>query len=168
MDEKHWYAGYTKYRKEDLFNQSATEKGFETYLPRKISGEPLFNNYVFVLAKTEELHKLAYLKGLSKMVRFNGYPTTIPNQQISLLKKIEQHYKELHSQSSHMVIGDRVLIAKGPLSGHEGILTQDQGARKVALSMLKLNQSVLINVPLSHVVPLEGDANNGFNELNYA
>lgn len=168
MDDQQWYAGYTKYRKEDLFERSANEKGFETYLPRKITGEPLFNNYVFVHVYPQDLHQLTYLKGLTNMVRFNGYPSTIPTPQVELLKKIELHYNDMQSRSSHMVKGDRVLIVKGPLSGHEGLLTQNQGTHKVALSMLKLNQSVLINVPLSHVIPLENNPDLSFNELNFA
>ena len=158
MQRKHWYAAYTKYKYEENFVRHIERKGFTTYLPRKRDDTPLFERYVFVQTNESQLYQCANTIGLIKLVRFSGYPSVIPDAQIEFLKIIESNFQETYVTDNKLLKGDRVLIIEGPLSGYEAILTEDQGNKRVALEVAKLNQAVLIEIPLNHIEPLERQA----------
>ncbi len=161
MNQMQWYAIQTKPKAEfQVLNNVASrliEQGEEVYLPTEAKAKsklPLFSRYVFVKHNDAGFHKIKYTPGVKDYVRFGQYPTPIPTSEIELVKKVEAHFNQVGLLDSYLVKGSKVKIVKGVLAGREGILTQDQQGKKVAIQLGSLGQSVLLQVPVSDVVTI--------------
>lgn len=165
-EQKHWYAVYTHANAEKKLLHNITQKQLNGYLPmrqeirqwsdrKKIILMPLFKSYLFVCVDTEGLHRVKVQPGFSHYISFGGYPTVIPPQQITMMKAVVQNFQQVKITATRLVSGDKVNIFKGVLAGYDAVLTEDQGNKKVALAINKLGQSLLISVPLAHIVKLD-------------
>jgi transcription antitermination factor NusG len=162
-NEKCWYAVYTHANAEQKLLQRLTEGLLDGYLPSqrvikqwsdrsKTVIVPVFKSYLFVFVDVVGLHRVKMLAGFSHYISFGGYPTVIPQQQIDLMKAVIEQSQGVTIKATKLVSGDKVNIFKGALAGYDGVLTQDQGNKKVALAITKLGQSMLVSVPLDHIV----------------
>ncbi|WP_170940522.1 transcription termination/antitermination NusG family protein [Pseudoalteromonas sp. NBT06-2] len=162
--DKKWYAVQTKIKSEQLVCQRIEidkEKGVievEVYLPlikENNNFKPLFNGYIFVKHTQDEIHKIRYLPGVKDYVRFGLYPTSIPENQISLMEKIESSFNDVTTVDSYLVKGCKVQIIKGVLAGRKGVLTETTKNKKIAIAIDNFGKSVLISMPVTDVVEIE-------------
>lgn len=106
VDDKRWFALYTKPRWEKKVYTRLVEQGLETYCPlnkvkKKWSDrvkwveEPLFKSYVFVRAGTEELTAVRMINGVVNFVYWLGKPAIVKDTEIEIIRKFLNEYRDV-------------------------------------------------------------------------
>ena len=138
---KHWYALYTKPRKEEQVCSFLESQGFETYLPtvriRKngnYKATPFFSCYLFVrVDPLDGLFSLRWTPGLRRVVSFGDHPAVVDDGVVSCLRQRLAEMEESGYQAYRFKPGDRVVMTSGPLSDFEAVfersLSSGQRAR---------------------------------------
>ena len=163
--QRRWYAIYTKPRWEKKLSERLEEKGIEHYLPliktlklwsdrKKWVQEPLFKSYLFVCVNNEEYLPAIHTPGAVKYITFEGKAVPIPPVQIEAIKIFIESGEELVLNPPEMKIGDRVYITRGSMKGLEGTLVEFQNKQRVRIMIDGIQQSLLLKIPLSFLVPI--------------
>jgi len=163
--KKNWYGIYTYANTEKKLYDNISNRHLEAFLPlttelrqwsdrKKKITLPIFKSYLFAYVDIEGMHIIKTLAGFSHYIRFGGYPTIISQYDIDLIKKIMEHYQYINTAVSNLVVGDKVVIYRGILAGYQGILIKDQKSKKVALSVARLNQSLLVDVSEDNIIKI--------------
>lgn len=159
----HWYVVQTKPKAEmsllRLINAKKDdgEWGIHAYLPMKQTPDtatPLFRGYLFVKHDQRGFQHLQYTTGVKRYVRFGGYPTAIPEKDISLIQLIESNFNHVEFKESYLMAGQSVRIKGGVLHGQQGILLENARGKRVALEIENLGYSLTVNVPPRSIIPL--------------
>ncbi len=79
---------------------------------------------------------------------------SIPPLQIEAVKTFIESGEDLLADIPDLKIGDRVLVTRGPLNGLEGNLVEFQQKHRVRIMIDDIRQSLHLNLPLSHLKPL--------------
>ena len=165
MDKK-WFAIYTKPRWEKKVAARLDEKGIENYLPliktlkiwsdrKKWVQEPLFKSYLFVHVDKHEYIPALQTPGAVKYVSFENKAVSIPSIQIEAVKTFIESGEDFLTDIPDIKIGDRVLIVRGSLMGLQGTLVEYQQKHRVRIIIDGIQQSLHLNIPLSHLKPLK-------------
>jgi transcription antitermination factor NusG len=163
-----WYAVQVMSRHEFKVFDRLAGAGVVTFLPscerlskwkdrNKRIRTPLFPGYLFVRINTGEPHaRLAVLKtmGVARILgSIAGEPEPVPEEQILSLKKIVDAGVALEPHP-YLQEGRRVRIAKGPLTGVEGVLARKSGSCHFVLSVDILRQSTAVKIDADDVEAL--------------
>jgi transcription antitermination factor NusG len=159
-----WYAVHTRYQHESSVHSLLCLKGFETFFPtyksirswkdrKKEMDAPLFPGYVFVAdAHVDRLRVLSTL-GVCAIVSFAGIPAIIPNHEIDSMRRaiagpypVEPHI--------YLKEGDRVRIARGPLTGVEGILVRKKAGLRLVISVDMLGRAAAMEIEGASIEPV--------------
>jgi transcription antitermination factor NusG len=156
-----WYACYTRARHEKQVARLLLERTFETFLPTlpvkrrwkdrtKSVDWPLFPSYVFVRFDLQDLHRVLITPGVSTIVRSNGQPVPIREQEVENVRRFAAQIRASGMPEPERVPypekGDRVRVAAGPLTGIEGIVTERRGRDRVVIGLKGVGQGLLVNV----------------------
>lgn len=155
-----WYAIYTNPRAEKLVNSRLLEAGVETYLPlqktyrqwsdrKKLIEKPLLSSYVFVKVVPVEFPKVFRTIGVVKFISFEGKPVPIPQKQIDNLKLLIDSNAEIEVSSDKFEKGDNVEVVTGSLRGLTGELVKVHGRKKVIIRIDKLEQNIIVTIPVT-------------------
>jgi transcription termination/antitermination protein NusG len=150
-----WYALHTRSRYEKVVDRLLCERGFETFLPlatkrSNISSTrfreaqiPLFPGYTFVRFSpfVEDLRALRATTGVASIIGNRSGPVPIPEIEINSLKTLMAHDVSF-SLSSLFMVGQRVIVARGPLMGVRGELLRRK-SRQVFVVKIRLIQRSL-------------------------
>ena len=128
---EHWYALYTKPRKELRVSETLRGEGIETYLPlyeprrgrqRHKGPRPLFACYLFakVDLSSRDVSSLQWTPGLRRIVGFDGEPAIIQDGIVSGIKECLAQ-SESAWWDGDFEPGERVRIKSGPLKDLEAI-----------------------------------------------
>jgi len=140
-----WYAAYTDSRAEKKVCSELDKKGIECYLPLKIEKKqwsdrvkvvenPLIRGYIFVKVSIREYYEVLNIPSVRRYVCFEGFPTSIPEGQISDLKYFVQCMNtEVEVTSERISKGTFVKIVSGPLCGVSGEVVEIRGKRSIVL-----------------------------------
>jgi transcription antitermination factor NusG len=161
----HWYAVYTRPRAEKQVFERLLEKGIDAYLPlqkkmkqwsdrRKLVETPLFSSYVFVHIDRSEYDEVLKTFGVVKYITFEGKAATIPPEQIDNLRIIVDSDAQVETTWEKHEKGDRVKVNGGALKGLTGELISDGGRRKVLVRIDRIDQNLVVEVPLGLVEKL--------------
>jgi len=158
-----WYAIWTHSHCEQLVTDQLCAKGFELFFPRaprpasgsrRQTERPLFPGYVFV---HHALDKLSYVEVIKArgVVRVLGERwdalAAIPAEEIEAVQRALALGTAV-VEHPHLLHGDRVRIAAGPLAGVSGIYLRDKPSKGLlVLSIQLLQRSVAVEVPHSLV-----------------
>jgi transcriptional antiterminator NusG len=143
-----WYACRTKSRAEKKVRRQLSGAGFEAYLPvveeerqwadrKKTVAFPLFPGYLFARFRLTELHEVLGLPGVASVLRPNGYPTPVRDEEFASLRLFVDGVKEtgaLPSPSDFLEPGRNVLVVAGPFEGMRGMMVEERGRARVAVS----------------------------------
>jgi transcription antitermination factor NusG len=158
-----WFAAYTNSRHEKSVASQCTERQIESFLPLYATRHrwrnrcemlvelPLFRNYVFVRIDPRERVRVLELPGVLSLVGFGRTLAPLPDFEIEALRsglgqrKIEPH--------PYLVIGERVRIKAGPMSGMEGVLVRKKNNFRVVLALDVIMQSVAVEVDADDLEP---------------
>lgn len=148
--QSHWFAVFTKPRKEHIALENLERQGFKCFLPlaenpfqqRSRNGcpqiGPLFPRYLFLNAVPEHqnLALVRCSRGVVDLVRFGTKLATLPEKTLELLRsRMDSATGLIRIKSVDFSPGDRVRLFDGPLAGVEGIVKVKNGARRAVLLM---------------------------------
>lgn len=158
MNNKQWYAVYTKYKCEKSVEKDLSKDGIHAYTPlirklrqwgknRRIVELPLITCYVFVKIEPSEFLRVLKTRNALKFVQLSEKLRPIPQYEIDILKRVEAEMDiDVSIGSTSYGIGDQVEINKGPLSGLTGNLIELEGKRKVVIELRNMGLSLRISV----------------------
>jgi len=112
---------------------------------------PLFPNYVFVRIDPRERVRVLEVPGVLSLVGFGRTLAPLPDFEIEALRsglgqrKIEPH--------PYLVIGERVRIKAGPMTGIEGVLVRKKNNFRVVLALDAIMQCVAVEVDADDLEP---------------
>jgi transcription antitermination factor NusG len=158
-----WFAAYTNSHHEKRVAFHFAERQIEAFLPLYATRHrwknrcemnlelPLFPNYVFVFIDARERVRVLEVPGVQSLVGFGRTLAPLPHFEIEALRsglgqrKIEPH--------PYLVIGERVRIKAGPMTGMEGVLVRKKNNFRVVLALDVIMQSVAVEVDADDVEP---------------
>ncbi len=128
---EHWYALYTKPRKEVQVSEALSGRGIQTYLPvyRPRGGRhgdkgprPVFPCYLFARVdfSSRGVSSVQWTPGLRRIVGFGGDPAVVPDEIVSDIRE-RLARGESAWWDGGLQPGDRVRIKSGPLKGFGAI-----------------------------------------------
>lgn len=163
---RRWYACYTRGRHEKRVAALLEERGFEVFLPlvprerqwhdrTKVVEFPLFPSYVFGRFSLDALAEVLRVPGATTIVRFNGEPAAIPDEEIANVRRFATALAEtgVVPEPAPMVeleAGEAVRVVSGPFRNVEGVvLERRSGGRaliQVGLRVIRQGLKVEVDV----------------------
>jgi transcriptional antiterminator RfaH len=161
-----WHAVYTRHCHEKKVFEQLKQMEIEAYLPlyttirqwkdrKKKVSLPLFSCYIFVYITKKKYYDVLNIPGVVRFVIFEGKAVAIPEKQIQLIKNLLEQKIELEELPGKMQKGKRVQIKAGPLTGITGELIDFLNNRRVVLQIEEINKSLLVNIPMHYLKPLD-------------
>jgi len=158
-----WFAAYTNSHHEKSVAAHLAVRQVESFLPLYATRHrwknrcemnlelPLFPNYVFVRIDPRERVRVLEVPGVVSLVGFGQTLAALPDFEIeSLRSALGQRKIEPHA---YLVVGERVRIKCGPLSGIEGILVRKKDNFRVVLALDAILQCVAVEVDADDLEP---------------
>ena len=160
-----WYAVYTRPRAEKLVYQRLLESGIETFLPmqktirqwsdrKKLIEKPLLSSYIFVYTIKKQFPVVFKTFGVVKFVTFEGQPVPIPQKQIDNLKLLIDSDAEIEVTTEKFAPGDNVEVRNGSLVGLTGELIKHGGRKRVIVRIDRLDQNIIVTIPVSFLAKI--------------
>ncbi len=167
IEEKKWYALYTKPRWEKKIDASLIKKNIECWCPlqkiekqwsdrKKIIEEPLFKSYIFVHIGLSEKTKVFQTDGILNFVHYLGKPAVIKEEEINLIKhylhekdvKISLISKEGFEEST------KIQVNHGVFMGKVGTVLKNM-KKKIFVKLESLGQVMVVEFPVEYLSPLD-------------
>ncbi len=157
MQNKYWYAIYTRSRFEKKVKAELDLKKIETFLPlwkevsqwsdrKKIVEVPVFKGYLFVhIDLIKEQTKIYGTKGIVKFVSFNGKIAKVNEKELNWVRLILSETVRPITDVKKFVAGDKVRINSGPLRDVEGIVSKTS-KKLVQIYLESIKQAIYIQV----------------------
>ena len=164
MNEKNWYAVYTRPRWEKKVAAHLTRKEIENYCPlnkvrkqwadrKKIVLEPLFTSYVFVKTNQMEHGHLKKTDGVINLVYWLGKPAVIREVEIDMIRRFLDEYQNVRVEKTAVNLNDLVRVVSGPLSEHEGhVVAVKSRSVKIVLTSLGYMMSAEVETAKIEVI----------------
>jgi transcription antitermination factor NusG len=160
-EQRNWFAVFTRSHHEKRVAQYYAERDIEHLLPvsrvmrqwshyRKVTLElPLFPNYLFVHISRRERTRAIEVPGALSLVGHSSVPAPLPDAEIESLRE----GLKLRNVAPHpyLVLGSRVRINKGVLSGREGIVLRNKNSCRVVLTLSLIMRSFAVEVDAADV-----------------
>jgi transcription antitermination factor NusG len=169
LAEPRWYATFTRARAEKQVSARLQRCGIESYLPllpmrhqwkdrMKTVEVPLFPSYVFARFTLRDVHTVLTVPGISTIVRANGLPAPIPDDELRNVQAFisAAAAAQVQSEPGPMVQeGEWVEVEDGPFKGVLGRAIERRGRKRmlVGLSAVGQGMEVDIDTRLLRVVP---------------
>jgi transcription antitermination factor NusG len=167
VENRSWYALYTRSHCEQLVYDQLAAKGFTTFLPevdtwsrrggvRHLIRRPLFPGYLFVQSVMDRARHVEVLKARG-VVRLLADAwdrlAVVPDREIDAVKALLASSVPLFAHP-YLREGQRVRIQGGPLADVEGILMRANASKGVfVVSLHLLQRSVAVEVDCTLVAP---------------
>ncbi|MBE9585867.1 UpxY family transcription antiterminator [Mucilaginibacter sp. JRF] len=153
--EKQWMVLYTRARWEKKVEHLLKQQHIESFCPLirskrkwadryKIIEVPLFTSYIFVKEDTSLFEKVMQTNGVVSVVRNNGKPALINDQEIERIKFLVQNYAELQTVPiENLKVGDMVEVKEGPFMNKQGEI-KDITGNSVLMVLKDLNCVIIV------------------------
>jgi transcriptional antiterminator RfaH len=163
LQQKKWYAIYTRPRYEKKVCEQLQKAGIECYLPLQITirqwsdrkkkvSEPLFSCYLFVNITLKDYYRVLNMDGVVRYISFGGKAVSIPENQIRLIQNLLAMDYNISETLEFFPAGAKVEIKAGPLIGVIGELVEYAGKKRVIIRIDEICKSIWVNVPLQFLV----------------
>lgn len=164
VNQRWWFALYTKPRSEFKAAEQISEAGVQFYLPavtrvkqwsdrKKKVTEPLLRGYIFIYANEREriisLEQYSVVRCLTEA----GRAAKIPDWQIENLKRMLSNEGNLLVKEG-LVPGTKIKIKEGPFEGVIGVLQEIDNEKTLVVSIDLLNRSVIAKLPKESIVEI--------------
>lgn len=166
-----WFALYTRGRHEKKVDVLLRQRGFHVYLPlvprerqwhdrTKVVPFPLFPSYVFARCAREMLGELLRTPGVVTVVRFNGRPVPITEEEIDNIRRFTAALGETETDPEPGPLvdeGEAVRIVDGPFDGVDGRVLELRGSDRILIQVgvEAIRQGMKIEVEAEVVESLE-------------
>jgi transcription antitermination factor NusG len=158
-----WYACYTRGRHEKQVDRLLQERGFESFLPlvqrtqqwkdrKKLVSMVLFPSYVFARFSLDTLHQLFSIAGVCGVVRSNGQPVAVADQEISNVRRFAEALSAGEFEPELVALpqkGDPVRIAAGPFQGVHGTVLERRKRCRVLVGVDAIGWGIQVEVDAS-------------------
>jgi transcriptional antiterminator RfaH len=164
---EHWYAVHTKARDEKLAEENLKRQGFETFLPlvkapKRRRGRwtesiaPFFPGYLFIHLDLmqQDSSTIRSTRGVLGLVRFGGYPATVPAGLVEQLRAVTTSEEGVVRQEHLFQAGDRVEILTGPFRGLPARILAENGKERVDLLLDLLGRTNRIVISRHQLSPV--------------
>lgn len=164
-DARRWYALRTQTRHEKRVRDHLQSREIEAFLPLyeeihrwrngcKARVElPLFPAYIFVQMELRERIRVLDVPGVLGFVGASQGPWPLDDFQIHALRSnLKARRFEPHA---YLTVGQRVRIAKGPLTNLTGILARKNSSLRVVLMLDAIMQGVAVEVGVDEIEAAE-------------
>ncbi len=157
-EEKRWFAIYTKYKCEKYVIDKLLKKNIEAYIPLlkttkrytskvKTYNIPLLNCYAFVRISKADYIKVLETEYVLKFIRQRKDLISIPDKEISLLRKIVGEFHEnLEVSGFNFVEGQEVEVIAGSLTGLSGILVEKKNKNQFVVQLDHIGIQLRIDI----------------------
>lgn len=166
-----WYACHTRSRHEKKVHEYLSRRGLEAYLPlvpeeRRWSDRtktvefPAFPGYVFVRFRLPRMHEVLSTPGLSTIVRTNGRPARIPDDEMDNVRRTVEAMSTSGAQVTRVPFleeGQTVRVVAGPFNGITGVVSETRGRNRVLVGLRALKQGFEVDVPREYLRPSSDD-----------
>jgi transcription antitermination factor NusG len=173
-----WFAAYTNSHHEKRVVSHFGERQIESFLPLYSALHrwknrcevdldlPLFPNYVFVHIDPRERVRVLEVPGVLSLVGFGRTLAPLSDFEIAALRScVGQRKIEPHP---YLVIGERVHIKAGPMTGMEGVLVRKKSNFRVVLALDLIMQCVAVEVDADDLEPATKHAVRAVLPLGFA
>ncbi len=156
VNDKKWFAIYTRSRCEKKVSSLLDQKKIANYCPlnrvihqwkdrKKTVEEPLFSGYVFVYIGSDEIIRVKETPGVINFVYWLNKPAEIKKEEIKVIKDFLNEYTNVQVQK--IAVNDHVRVLNGPMKQFEGnVITVNKHSVKVYLESLQYFMTVEINI----------------------
>lgn len=162
MQEKSWYALYTRSRHEKVAAEELWRREIEVFLPlrevvskwkdrKKTVQFPLFPGYIFAnVALRERRLDILKVPSIVSIIGTSHEAQPIPEEQITAVKTLV--FSEIpYDPYPEIGVGDRVRVIRGPLRGLEGRLVEKRNLYKFVITVNLIRQSVACEIDAADV-----------------
>src|SRR5258708_24130829 len=141
-----WIALHVLPRRERNVATLIGQMGYEFFLPTykvrrkwsdriKVLELPLFPGYIFCRIANQGVSGLMIATpGVIRIISANGKPCPVTDQEIEVLKRVVSSEVEV-SPSPYLMVGRKVRVREGPLSGVTGIITRVNNRTRLVVSV---------------------------------
>lgn len=161
MEQKSWYALYTKPKSEYKAAEQLAAIEIEYYLPtvtrtkqwsdrKKISTEIILKGYIFIFADEKQRSTAVEQYSVVRCIFDNGRAAKIPSWQIDNLKKMLLEDAQFLIKDG-LVPGKKVRIKEGPFQGIIGVIQHGTDENHLVVSVDLLNRSIITRLPKESV-----------------
>lgn len=164
VNDKKWYALYTKPRWEKKINAVLEKKGIESWCPlqkvqrqwsdrKKVIEDPLFKSYVFVHISEQDRLRVLQTDGVLNFVYYLAKPAIIRDEEIEIIKSyLLQKDAVITIQSIESFDKDaRIKIKQGIFMDQTGTVLRASGKKKVYVNMESLGQVMMVEFSIDHL-----------------
>jgi transcription antitermination factor NusG len=138
MEEKKWFAVYTKLHCEKKVSEILTRKGIENYCPvnkvlkqgtdrKKIIHTPLFSSCLFVRISPDEQVTVRQASGILNFLFWLNKPAVIRDKEIEIIKKFLKEHNFIKLEKVDVHTSDIVKNNCAPVIEHEGNVVSIKG-----------------------------------------
>lgn len=154
-----WKALYVNSRAEKKVMVRLMELGIDAYVPlkkdkrqwsdrKKTVVVPLINGYVFVRITDKQREDVFRANGVIQYVRFNGEDAIIRDEEIKILKDIEEKgYSAEARELWDFEPGEKTIISHGPFKGLTGTIERHAGKDVYSIHLESIGYSLRVNLP---------------------
>lgn len=168
--ERRWFACYTRARHEKSVARHLHARGYEAYLPlvererqwkdrKKVVEFPVFPGYVFARFGAGEVHDVLETPGLATIVRVDGRPVAIPEEELENVRRFVAALNEAGVEPELQPLveeGQRVRVTEGPFENVEGVVVERRGRRRVLVGLNAIRQGLEIDVAVEILERIRG------------
>ncbi|RKX71312.1 hypothetical protein DRP53_02135 [candidate division WOR-3 bacterium] len=168
MERPLWFATYTRPNCERLVAKQFQQKGLVYFLPKirarvrrnekvVFIEKPLFRSYVFVQSRPLPDHLIQIYRtyGLVYILGKNGRPEPIPDEDIESIRIFVTKKPDDIRIYHHLVKGQKVIVASGPLKGAIGVILERRDKKKeLVVSIELMKRSVAVTLSEERVDPI--------------
>jgi len=160
----HWYAITSTPRHEKRIHEYLSFRNIECFLPlyrsihrwkngcKHVIELPLFPGYLFVKIGLRQKVRVLEIPGVLSFVGTKVEPAPLSDFEIETLRS-GLHLKRF-APYSDFVVGEKVRIKAGPLTGLSGVLIRTSNGLRVVITLQMINQSVAVELDAADVEPL--------------
>lgn len=156
-----WHLIYTRPQQERKVSSQLLEKRIQTYLPltrqvrkwsdrTKIISAPLFPSYVFVYLKSvHDYYDGIGAGGACYYVKTGKRAAVVSDEEIGYIKMMETGGMNLEVTDQRLMVGQQLVIQKGPLTGLSCEVVQHKGRKRILVRISILQRSILADLPFT-------------------
>jgi transcriptional antiterminator NusG len=164
-NRQRWFVIYTMPRHEKFTARNFELREIECFLPayekvslwrnrQKINVVlPLFPRYLFARFDSSKRLPVLETPGVQQIVGAGPTPVPLPDLEIEFLR--QQIDKKVVEPYADLVVGNRVAIRKGPMTGIEGVLVHKQNGSRFIFTVHLIQKSVSIQIGAEDLEALE-------------
>lgn len=157
VQDKIWYALYTKSRAEKKVLNQLTLMGIHAYLPlkrelrqwsdrKKWVESPIISSYIFIQIHPSDYNRVFEVSGVVAYVSYKGKAISIPEEQIDAMRRAIENKLNFSVETDSIKKGQVVTVTTGPLKGISGKVLEVRGERKLYMQISKIGYTLVVNL----------------------